>query len=186
MDRIKEEWERELGALIPPNVWEESLEHIHECSINARHCLIQFKIVHRLHYSKTKLHKIFPEVSPLCEKCDSMEGTLSHSFALCPKLQSYWHEIFDLFSLILGIQLDPDPTLIILGTSEGLRKLNSAQKHLLTYGLITAKKLILLNWKKREGSHCCLFSFLFCSVLFVSSVLLMQGIACLLTVLFCH
>lgn len=35
MDRIKEEWEREFGALIPPSVWEESLEHIHECSINA-------------------------------------------------------------------------------------------------------------------------------------------------------
>lgn len=150
MDRIKEEWEREFGALIPPSVWEESLEHIHECSINARHCLIQFKILHRLHYSKAKLHKIFPEVSPLCEKCESMEATLSHSFALCPKLQNYWHEIFDFFSLILGIRLDPDLILIILGTSVGLRKLNNAQQHLLAYGLITAKKLILLNWRKKE------------------------------------
>lgn len=79
-----------------------------------------------------------------------MEGTLSHSFALCPKLQNYWHEIFDFFSLILGIQLDPDLILIILGTSEGLRKLNSAQQLLLAYGLVIAKKLILLNWKKRE------------------------------------
>ena len=52
--------------------------------------------------------------------------------------------------MILGIQLDPDLSLIILGTSEGLRKLNSAQRQLLVYGLITAKKLILLNWKEKE------------------------------------
>ena len=79
-----------------------------------------------------------------------MEATLSHSFALCPKLQNYWHDIFDVFLLILGIRLDPDLILIILGTSEELRKLNSAQQHLLAYDLITAKKLILLNWRKRE------------------------------------
>ena len=126
MDRIKEEWERGFGALIPPNVWEASLEHIHECSTNAQHCLIQFKILHRLHYSHTKLHKIFPELSPLCEKCESMEATLSHSFTLCPKLQNYWHDIFDIFSVIWGIRQDPDLILIILGISEGLRKLNSA------------------------------------------------------------
>lgn len=40
--------------------------------------------------------------------------------------------------------------LILLGTSEGLRKLNVAQQRLLAYGLITAKKLILLNWKKKQ------------------------------------
>ncbi len=133
MDRVKEEWEREIRALIPPNIWEESLEHIHECSINTRHCLILFKILHRLHYSRTKLHRIFPEVSPLCEKCGSMEATLSHSYALCPKLQSYWHEIFNFFSTILGIQLDPYLILIILGTSQELRKLNVGKQRLLAY-----------------------------------------------------
>lgn len=150
MDKIKEEWEKEIGAVILPNVWEESLEYIHDCSINARHCLIQFKILHRLHFSKTKLHKIFPEVSPLCDKCESMEATLSHSYALCPKLQYYWVEIFRFLSVILKVQIEPDPILIILGISEELRKLNVAQQRLLAYGLIAAKKLILLLWKKKE------------------------------------
>lgn len=57
---------------------------------------------------------------------------------------TYWHGIFDFFWLILGI------ILIILGISEGLRKLISTQQQLLAYGLITAKKLILHNWKKKE------------------------------------
>lgn len=35
-----------------------SLEQIHSYSINSS--LIQFKVIHRIHYSKTKLHKIEP------------------------------------------------------------------------------------------------------------------------------
>lgn len=46
--------------------------------------------------------------------------------------------------------MEPEPILIILGASEDLRELQMAQQRLLTYGLITAKKLILLFWKKKE------------------------------------
>lgn len=130
---IKEAWEKELGTLMPLNVWEESLEYIHECSINAQHCSIQFKILHRLHYSKAELHGIFPDVSPLCEKCDSMEATLSHSYALCPKLQQYRCDILHFFSLILEVRMEPDPILIILGISGELLKLTIAQQRLLAF-----------------------------------------------------
>ena len=53
-------------------------------------------------------------------------------------------------SVIMEVQIDPDPILIIWGISEELRKLNVAQQRLLAYGLIAAKKLILLLWKKKE------------------------------------
>ena len=64
-DAIKAKWEEELGTDISVADWEESLEYIHTCSINSRHRLIQFKVLHRLHYSKTKLHRIFPDTSPV-------------------------------------------------------------------------------------------------------------------------
>lgn len=32
MDSLKEEWEKELGTLVPAGVWEDSLEYIHKCS----------------------------------------------------------------------------------------------------------------------------------------------------------
>ena len=53
-------------------------------------------------------------------------------------------------SVILKVQIEPEPILIILGISEDLRKLNVAQQRLLAYGLIAAKKLILLLWKEKE------------------------------------
>lgn len=38
--------------------------------LEVKECVIQFKILHRLHYSEEKLHKIFLEVSPLGERCN--------------------------------------------------------------------------------------------------------------------
>lgn len=78
-----------------------------------------------------------------------MEATLSHSYALCPRLQEYWCDVFHFFSMILEVQITPDPILIILGVSGELMKLNVAQQRLLSYGVVTAKKLILLYWKKK-------------------------------------
>ncbi len=105
---IKSLWEEELGSKISNELWMDSLEENNRCSINSRHCLIQFKILHRLHYSKTKLSGIFPDVSPKCDKCRTADATLLHSYALCPSLQSFWCKIFDVISEITGQHVEPD------------------------------------------------------------------------------
>lgn len=150
MDNIKKEWEKELGTEIEEVIWNEALEYVNSCSINARHCLIQFKILHRLHYSKVRIHKIFPEVSPMCEKCKSSEANLLHSYALCPRIQEYWKQIFEVLSKVLKVQIIPDPILIIFGTSARSNKFQATQQQLLTYGILNGKKLILMFWKKEE------------------------------------
>ena len=81
---LKNAWEEELGIQIEAEVWEESLSRVRSCSINSRHQLIQFKVMHRLHYSKSKLHRIFPTVSPTCDRCKSAEGSLTHLFSDMP------------------------------------------------------------------------------------------------------
>jgi len=50
--------------------------------------------------------------------------------------------------MLSDVNLEPDPVLIILGHSNHIYSLNSAQQKFLTYCLITAKKLLLLFWKK--------------------------------------
>ena len=146
-DNHKRKWEEEFGKPVPDDLWKKSLENIHTCSNNARHCLIQFKIIHRLHYSKEKLHKIYPEVSPICDKCQSSVATLLHSFVLCPKIQSFWVGVCGAMSEIMDTRIKPEPLLIILGISDDSRNLNTTQQRFLSYCLITAKKLILTLWK---------------------------------------
>ena len=77
-----------------------------------------------MHYSKVKLHSIFPESSPICEKHELADADLLHSFALCTKLQDFWVDIFDFLSRLFGVQLEPEPVLIILGVSDALRTLS--------------------------------------------------------------
>ena len=100
---IKTKWEKEMGTEISDTLWEKSLEHTHRCSNNARHCLIQLKILHRLHYSKERLHRIYPELSPICDRCLAAEDTLCHT--MWPKVKIFWFNIFSLISEILHIQL---------------------------------------------------------------------------------
>ena len=86
-------------------------------------------------------------MSPICEKCEQSEADLLHGYVLCPKLQNCW---FSFFSKAFKVQLQPDPVLVILGTSEQCNTLRNAQLHLLSYGLLCAKKLILLLWKLKD------------------------------------
>lgn len=144
---IREEWEREFGIKISEEIWQNSLEDIDKQSINTRLCLIQFKVLHRLHFSKKKLHRIFPNISPICDKCKSEEADLAHSFVFCHKIQGFWNEVFKVLSDVLDQHIDPDPMLIILGHSDYTYSLSSPQQKFLAYCLITAKKLLLLYWK---------------------------------------
>lgn len=73
----KEAWAKDLGEEISEDSWNESLEMIQDCSMNSRH---RFKVLHRLHYSKTKLSKIYNPVSTICDRCKTEEGSLSHMF----------------------------------------------------------------------------------------------------------
>lgn len=140
-----------MGTEIPDTLWEKSLEHTHRCSNNARHCLIQFKILHRLHYSKERLHRIYPELSPICDRCHATDDTLLHSFALCDKVKIFWFNVFSLISEILNVQLDPKPLTIILGVLDNVKRLNNFQQCFLSYCLIVAKKLLLMHWKKKDA-----------------------------------
>lgn len=54
------------------------------------------------------------------------------------------------FSDPLDIPIEPDPILIIFGVSEEFLRLTRLQQQFVSYGLISAKKLILLFWKKKE------------------------------------
>lgn len=123
------------------------MSSIQSCSISSRYRLIQFKVLHRLHYSKTKLNKIFESVSSMCDRCGTAEGSLSHLFWHCPVLSNFWSDIFNCLSKQCQINIPPDCNLAIFGCSDNTRALPSHQKQILRAGMVAVKKRILLNWK---------------------------------------
>lgn len=108
---LKESWQEEIGTTVSENAWCKCLYNIHTCSINARHQLIQYKVVHRLHYSSVKLHSFFPSTSAICVQCKQTDGTLAHMFWFCSKLSRFWCEILNFYSEVSG----HDPPIPILG-----------------------------------------------------------------------
>jgi len=137
---IKGAWAKDFDEEISDETWNESLGKIQDCSINSRHRLIQFKVVHRLYYSKTKLNKIYKSVSPICDRCKTKEGSLSHMFWFCPKLFNFWTAIFDIFSKVFQKEVKPDHGIAILGSSETLETFPIFQQRSLLMGMILAKK----------------------------------------------
>lgn len=123
-----------------------SYEHrVCDCSVNVKHNLIEFKTIHRLYLSKVKLHLIFPDVSPLCNRCKIEDGTLIHSLSSCTKLQDYWNNIFDCLSKAFKKALEPDP-LTAIGISSNIWVNNAYERQAMLLSMIIAKRLILRMW----------------------------------------
>ena len=146
-DRVREAWEGELGMELSKETREKCLAMIQSCSVNSRHQLIQFKVVHRLHNCKLKLHKITPSVSPLCDRCKVSEGALFHTFWPCPLLTGLWDKIFDWFSKAYKRPLQPEAELAIFGCLQTTASLPAAKQQSLYTGDDCCKRLILLQWK---------------------------------------
>lgn len=146
-DHLREAWSADLNIEVTDDTWNGGLAKIQSCSINVRYKLIQFKVIHRLHYSKTKLHRIYPSVSPLCDRCKTADGSLAHLFWLCPHLQKFWCEIFQWFSGVYGRGIPPDPELALFGCSETASSYTPEERSALMTGMVAAKKMILLDWK---------------------------------------
>ncbi len=96
-NHLKEAWAKDFGVDLSDEIRNDCLGKIQYCSINARHRLTQFKVVHKLYYSKVRLNKIYNTISPICDRCKVTEGTLSHLFCFGPNLFDFWSSIFDFF-----------------------------------------------------------------------------------------
>ena len=139
--------------MLPDNIRRTALARIHSCSINSRHGLIRFKVIHRFHYSKARLHTFYSLVSPLCDKCKSKDGTLLHLFWGCPFIKSFWSSVFSFLGEGFNRRtFSPDRNLALFGCSEHSVTHPSHIQPVLLMGMVLAKKVIPKDWKTSTPS----------------------------------
>ncbi len=80
LDHIRRQWEKELGMEISDSAWQCAIELVHSSSVCIRHGLMQFKVLHRLHLSRSKLAKMYPGSDSSCPRCGLEPADLSHMF----------------------------------------------------------------------------------------------------------
>ena len=146
-NHIKSSWEVDLGVELSDEIWNEGLRRIHSGSINSRLQLVQFKVMHRLHYSKVKMNKMYPTVSDICDRCSTSRGTLGHTFWSCPRIAAFWKDIFAWYSRVYHIHIDPDPLTVLFGCSEASLSLPYSIQQTIMLGTLIAKRIILSEWK---------------------------------------
>ncbi len=78
-DSLRLTWARDLNIEIETETWQSALKRVHTSSVCARHVVLQCKLVHRVHWSKCKLARMFPGIDPSCDKCHVEMSFLIHS-----------------------------------------------------------------------------------------------------------
>lgn len=147
VNKIKAEWEDELQVNLSDDFWKKAFKAVNSSSSCARLSLIQFKVLHRLHYSKHKLSKIFPKtIDETCGRCSQTPCNLTHMFWSCSKLDDYWRSFFKSISDILGITVDPSPHIAIFGTSPDNLATSTTQNNIISFASLIARRKILLLW----------------------------------------
>ena len=98
--------------------------------------------------SKTKLSSFYPNLSPICDKCKTTDGTLFHMYWLCPKIQIFWNNVFNTLSKILGRDFVPSPTIALFGiAASGDPRLALSEQHMVAFALLLARRAIMLRWR---------------------------------------
>lgn len=107
---------------------------------------MQFKIVHRLHVTPARRHKVNPKFSNLCNKCKRLEGTLFNCFWRCSTIQQFCMGVLRELESIFRCPLQLGPKTCLVGMNQELQG-----AHLLQILLHCARKCILVCWNNRQS-----------------------------------
>ena len=146
MAAIRTAWEQDLNYTFTEDVWDSVLDRVHSSSMCSRHALLQFKVVHHIHISKTKLARMYPNVDPTCDKCRGAPASLHHMYLTCPSLSNFWSSVFYALSETLQHQIQLNPLTGIFGIAPDL-DLPKAMLNFLAFASLLAGQTISLKWR---------------------------------------
>lgn len=146
-DKIKNHWENELGTEISEDTWTDTLKRVNSSTSCARLNLIQFKVAHRLHWSRARISSIYPNVDSNCIRCHIHVADLTHMFWSCHLLMGYWSDIFDVLSKVFGVTLQPCAMIALFGVPNKEANLTKNQQNIVAFVSLLARRQILLHWK---------------------------------------
>lgn len=142
---LKEKWEKELVLEISDEAWDEAWENAKSLSVCNRVKAIQLKILHRAHISPSQRHRFNSDLSPLCPKCQTEVGNLTHCLWSCRKIQQFWFSIKGELDKIFSIITDCNPLYMLLGMMNNNIK-KKCERQLYMMLTFCARKCVLLNW----------------------------------------
>lgn len=149
VDRL-EAWRVDLQEDISEADWEMACIKAQKQSINTRMKLLQHKWLMRMYITPVKLNHWCTDIPDACIKCLEGKGTLYHCVWECPQLNEYWGKVVENISGIVGVKVPHQAKLCVLGIYPDSCVVNSEQSTLIDFGLLQARRMIALSWKKMD------------------------------------
>lgn len=145
-------WEQDLSITPDADFWTQICKNIYLMTKNANLQLIQYKILHRTHYTGQKMFKM-GFTSETCAHCtQNCPDTYIHATWHCTPIEHFWKEVIGSLSDLMDCRIPLSPSLCLLGDTTTLT-IDKTNHRLLLTSLTIAKKTILINWKSRNTIH---------------------------------
>lgn len=149
LDSLRGTWERDFGSIFSDEEWQSVCSNIFPKSASVPVHEQNFKCIHRTYLTPVRLHRIFPNCSQLCFKCNMEIGTVMHVFWDCDKIKMYWKEIHKIIQKIIGKIFAMSPKVYLLNCTVDLG-LDCDKECVLNFCIYLAKKCILLLWSTAQ------------------------------------
>uniref|UniRef100_A0A8C6WLN3 Reverse transcriptase zinc-binding domain-containing protein n=1 Tax=Neogobius melanostomus TaxID=47308 RepID=A0A8C6WLN3_9GOBI len=153
MEKIKKQWEAELGKQLSEVDWKRALSQINGTTSCCKLNLIQFKTVHRIYFTNSRLSKMYLNVKDECNRCHMSPANMTHMFWSCPHLKNYWAIIFNHLARALEITLTPSEDAAIFGTffNRNWESYTNCERNTIAFSTLIARRRILLEWKSTNA-----------------------------------
>ena len=144
--QLRTQWEDAVGE-ISEEQWGLILRQVHTSSICARHGLTQCKILHRVHFTKVRLSKIYDDVDPMCDRCRQAPAAYIHMLWSCPSLHAYWLEVFNSISICIKTPFERTALSALFGVFPPNLSIPKHKADFVAFVTVLAQRLILMRWK---------------------------------------
>lgn len=145
----KNQWIQDAGVPISAAQWNAAQRKCTNISKCVKYKILQLKIFHWSYITPYILNKINKDISKLCWHGCRAEGTLMHLLWRCPSVQTFWSTIINTLSHMFDVQITPCPLDCLLGKRTQDFKSKSLN-NVISLGFLAAKRIIMMNWKKRN------------------------------------
>lgn len=147
MAPLRRSWETDLNVSITEEAWTVILNNSKRMSRELKTRLIQFKILNRVYWTPSRLHRVGLRDNAGCWRCSETHGSLLHMLWSCPQVKAFWLSVHDHINRIVGQNIPFTPDLFILGDSGALESLTPPHAEWIQTALMLGRKLIVMNWK---------------------------------------
>uniref|UniRef100_A0A669EVM6 Reverse transcriptase domain-containing protein n=1 Tax=Oreochromis niloticus TaxID=8128 RepID=A0A669EVM6_ORENI len=144
-------WEADLSVNLDQNFWSQICSKTFHLIRNPSLQLIQYKILHRVHYTGHRMFKMGFTSTNNCSHCQTNSpDNYIHALWFCPPVQKFWREICEDLSKCLKCNIPTSPLVCLLGSLDNVTTEKNIA-HMVFTALCIAKKTVLMNWKNKNN-----------------------------------